>query len=209
MQVSLANKQAEVEYNKDLISLEQIKDAIEDLGFEASIVFGVVMTPKKVEDQDQFTEVSLNLQRSAVQVHGMHCNSCVRKIEGSLGERNGIQQVTVSLVEKCAFVVHDPDVIPVREIGVAVQKLGFEAILPDGESLKPEKSENIPLVKIKPPPTETSTNGSISGSRSKSSSKSLNERKLLMPAAGNIYQKKKEKYSKVDPVKSEQVKFCH
>ena len=84
-----------MEYNKDLISLDQIKDAIEDLGFEASIVFGVVSPQMQpISGANQFAEVSLNSQRSVIVVNGMRCNSCVRKIEGNLSERSGVMQVT-------------------------------------------------------------------------------------------------------------------
>ena len=83
-----------MEYNKDLISLDQIKDAIDDLGFEASIVFGVVSPQKQPINENQFAEVSLNSQRSVIVVNGMRCNSCVRKIEGNLSERSGVMQVT-------------------------------------------------------------------------------------------------------------------
>ena len=116
----------------------------------------------------------------------------------------------MSLVEKCAFVVHDPDVITVRQVGVEIQKLGFEAVLPSGESLKPDKKEgeSIPLVKIKPPPVKND-GGSVKSRSKSSNSRSLSEKKRLMPSSGGIYQKKKEKsLRKVQPVKSEQVFVC-
>jgi len=166
IKVSLKDKKAFVEYNKDLITLHQIKDSIDDLGFEASIVIGVAsrspsIAKKTQQNFDTMTEVLLTDELSTTQigVHGMHCQSCVRKIEGHVSDLRGVVSIKVLLNEKTAKIVHDASCISSRGLASTISQLGFQTNL-KGEIFKSNKvadNEKSPIVKINPPPSNGSS----------------------------------------------------
>ncbi|XP_060879763.1 copper-transporting ATPase 1 isoform X1 [Metopolophium dirhodum] len=60
-----------------------------------------------------------------IQVEGMKCNSCVKKIEGCVREKNGVFSIQVNLEQKCANVVYDSNAISVFELQSIIAELGF------------------------------------------------------------------------------------
>lgn len=83
---------------------------------------------------------------TAVQVDGMVCINCAQIIESSLRRMKGVKHISVSVEDKLAQVLHDPDLLTVRSICSAIEELGFEATLP----------ESHPLTQILPVITENS-----------------------------------------------------
>jgi len=180
-------KEATVDYNADLIKLDQIKDAIEDMGFDAAIKFGVVVdkaavrppqsTPNLIQLGDRnakplisVDELGLNRltptaavaeNRSTVRigVDGMHCKSCVRKIEDNLRAAPGVVDVKVSLDDKKAVIVFDAAATDAEKLARAIADLDFVATLPNDEKFAPapalpdsNKNAQSQLVKLPPPP---------------------------------------------------------
>jgi Cu+-exporting ATPase len=109
--VSLENHQASVQFEHGKISLSQIKNIIEDAGFD-------------VPEQSAPTA-------GVLAVEGMTCNSCVKSIEGKIGELNGVKSIKVSLAKKQADLAFDSEVVSLEAIRAAVEDMGFDAtILP-------------------------------------------------------------------------------
>lgn len=106
--MSLSNKNAEIEYNKDIISSSDLIEKIEEMGFEASAA-------KKESD----------FCRSALTVRGMKNDACVYKIETKLQTQPGVDCIKVSLEENLVRLIHKPDVISVNDICRAISELGF------------------------------------------------------------------------------------
>lgn len=75
-QVSLENKNAKVTFDPSKLSPEEIRNAIDSMGFEASLF--------------------PSTQTSVIGIEGMTCQSCVRTIESNLQERSGIITVKVN-----------------------------------------------------------------------------------------------------------------
>lgn len=71
---------ATVSFDPSRWSPEMIATAIEDLGYETAVV----------EGKPRIHEVLVSIQ-------GMKCKSCVKKIESTLGEKDGIKSVSVNL----------------------------------------------------------------------------------------------------------------
>uniref|UniRef100_H2Z7G3 P-type Cu(+) transporter n=1 Tax=Ciona savignyi TaxID=51511 RepID=H2Z7G3_CIOSA len=215
--VSLDNKEATVDYNPELITLDSIKDAIEDMGFDAAIKYGVVESPvagNLINLADEFNvrsngvmveshlveEEDAGMTKVEIAVEGMHCKSCVRKIEESVKLMRGVGAIRVSLDDKLATVLYDADKTSDVKIADKIKELSFKATLPDGRVFSPDSTG---LIRLPPPPNGSdnvsrhseaaavlsvhSTNRSVNSDRSKSSSgrgnarSKVNKRKKVAP----------------------------
>ncbi|KAJ1827178.1 Cu(2+)-transporting P-type ATPase, partial [Coemansia sp. RSA 2708] len=61
------------------------------------------------------------------EVHGMTCSSCVASIERGLQNREGIHNISVSLLAQRATVQHDSSIVSDTTIAQWIESLGFEA----------------------------------------------------------------------------------
>ncbi|XP_045826846.1 copper-transporting ATPase RAN1-like [Trifolium pratense] len=117
--VALLQNKADVVFNKNLVKDEDIKNAIEDAGFEAEILHEPVSVgPKPVGDSTvvgQFT------------IGGMTCAACVNSVEGILKNIAGVKKAVVALATSLGEVEFDPKVISKEEIVSAIEDAGFEA----------------------------------------------------------------------------------
>ncbi|XP_063413158.1 copper-transporting ATPase 1-like isoform X1 [Mytilus trossulus] len=118
--VSLENEKATVMYDSVKISPNQIAEAIDDMGFEAN----VVKQPKSL-----ITRIT---------VEGMTCQSCVRNIESNLKTKAGVDEIRVSLADKEAFIIYNPDHTNPEVLREAIDDMGFDASLPRQSSVDKE-----------------------------------------------------------------------
>ncbi|KAL0973742.1 hypothetical protein UPYG_G00210340 [Umbra pygmaea] len=148
--VSLANHSGTFEYDPLLTQPEELREAIEDMGFDAflpetnSLVTELVINPSlspstssvkaKELDSDPDRGTSLrgkgapqSLAKCYIQIGGMTCASCVANIERNLKNEHGISSVLVALMASKAEVRYDPDVIDPLKIAEYVRELGFTA----------------------------------------------------------------------------------
>lgn len=122
----LENKEAIVNYNPEETSPEKIADLIDDMGFPADVKPGI---------KGALTDKGDNpLSETTVLIEGMTCMSCVRNIEKNISGKPGIISISVSLVNKRANVVFDPDKTNPADIAESIDDMGFEAKLPDGKN---------------------------------------------------------------------------
>ncbi|XP_064610075.1 copper-transporting ATPase 1-like isoform X2 [Liolophura sinensis] len=126
IQVILENKEAVVNYNPEETSPEKIADLIDDMGFPANVKPGIRGALAGKRDNP--------LSEATVLIEGMTCMSCVRNIEKNISGKPGIISISVSLVNKRAEVVFDPDQTNPAEIAESIDDMGFEAKLPEGKS---------------------------------------------------------------------------
>ncbi|XP_060105207.1 copper-transporting ATPase 1 [Heteronotia binoei] len=150
--VSLLHHNGTIEYDPILTSPDDLKNAIEDMGFDASLTglatsdAMVLQTQpsqeKLAESQNNtFSSVELhsrlspahNKQESKepskcyIQVTGMTCASCVANIERNLRRENGIHSVLVALMAGKAEVRYDSSVIQPSSVAELIRELGFGA----------------------------------------------------------------------------------
>lgn len=59
-------------------------------------------------------------------VEGMHCASCVSKVESAIKEVSGVKDVTVNLATEKASVSFQDELVDPRQISEAVQKAGYQ-----------------------------------------------------------------------------------
>ncbi|KAI5446227.1 copper-transporting ATPase RAN1 [Lathyrus oleraceus] len=115
--VALLQNKADVVFNPALLKDEDIKNAIEDAGFEADILpesSGLGNTPHETL-VGQFT------------IGGMTCAACVNSVEGILRNLPGVKRAVVALATSLGEVEYDPSVISKDDIVNAIEDSGFEA----------------------------------------------------------------------------------
>ena len=64
-------------------------------------------------------------QNITLSVSGMHCSSCVRRIERALGVTQGVSSVKVDMIGGKASVVYDPGIVTDGALKEIVRQLGF------------------------------------------------------------------------------------
>ncbi|PLX68374.1 MAG: hypothetical protein C0602_09345 [Denitrovibrio sp.] len=65
-----------------------------------------------------------NIEKS-INIGGMTCAACVRRVEKKLGKVEGVDSVIVNLATNTASVSYDPQVLDVEDIGNEVEKIGY------------------------------------------------------------------------------------
>ena len=109
--VALMAAKAEVEYDPDLVTPEDIAQSISDLGFPSSVVEGAM---------EGVIEINIT---------GMTCSSCVHQIESALRGVEGVESALVTLNTARAKVQYDTSVIGPRDILEIITDLGYKAKL--------------------------------------------------------------------------------
>ncbi|MCY8234328.1 copper chaperone CopZ [Priestia endophytica] len=66
------------------------------------------------------------MEKVTLNVEGMSCNHCVKAIEGSVGELNGVKKVDVNLSEKAVTVEFDKDKATLDEIKETIDDQGYD-----------------------------------------------------------------------------------
>uniref|UniRef100_A0A8C9DFI8 P-type Cu(+) transporter n=1 Tax=Prolemur simus TaxID=1328070 RepID=A0A8C9DFI8_PROSS len=157
IQVSLENRTAQIQYDPSRTSPVSLQRAIEALppgNFKVSLPDGAEGSETDPGSSNSHSPGSL--QRNQVQgtwnttelaVAGMTCASCVQSIEGVISQREGVQQVSVSLAEGTGTVLHDPSVISSEELRAAIEDMGFEAsVISAGEAMPVTKKPGSTVI---------------------------------------------------------------
>lgn len=92
----------EVKRNADI---DSIKQQIKELGYE-------------VEDESELTRVCLKIE-------GMKCPSCIKGIESSLKNLEGVEEVQIELLPKTAIITFQPEQIQYSTIKDFIESLGY------------------------------------------------------------------------------------
>uniref|UniRef100_A0A8C6QVN7 Copper-transporting ATPase 1 n=1 Tax=Nannospalax galili TaxID=1026970 RepID=A0A8C6QVN7_NANGA len=137
--VSLANSTGTVEYDPLLTSPETLREAIEDMGFDAVLSdmneplvviaqpsLEIPLLPLTNEPGRMMSPVH-NKEECYIQVSGMTCASCVANIERNLRREEGIYSVLVALMAGKAEVRYNPAIIQPPLIAEFIRELGFGA----------------------------------------------------------------------------------
>uniref|UniRef100_A0A673KX94 P-type Cu(+) transporter n=1 Tax=Sinocyclocheilus rhinocerous TaxID=307959 RepID=A0A673KX94_9TELE len=146
-QVSLANHQGTFEYDPLVTTPEELRAAVEDMGFDTnSLVPSVVKSPSpptpsvlssslspvwsavKEDEAESDAEPATNtISKCFIQIGGMTCASCVANIERNLKNEHGVHSVLVALMASKAEVRFSPSIIDPQRIAEFIRELGFTA----------------------------------------------------------------------------------
>src|SRR5690242_13550910 len=72
-------------------------------------------------------ETAPNVKRMTLDVSGMTCASCVRRVEKALAKVPGVAEANVNFAVEQATVTYDPAVADVAALTAAVTKAGYKA----------------------------------------------------------------------------------
>lgn len=61
-------------------------------------------------------------------INGMTCQSCVRNIEGNIGQNPGIVSIKVNLQEKAGYIEYDPLITDPKQIANDINDMGFDCV---------------------------------------------------------------------------------
>ena len=118
VEVSLKNEEAVIQYSPLLTDPRMLREAIDDMGFEASLSLPLAPPPSQNE-----------IQTVLINVDGMTCNSCVQTIENTISQRDGVQSISVSLAAKAAQIRYSPEKATAEQLREAIEDMGFDARL--------------------------------------------------------------------------------
>ncbi|KAM9039778.1 copper-transporting ATPase 2 isoform 1-T2 [Sarcophilus harrisii] len=154
IKVSLSNQEAVITYQPYIIQPGDLRDHINDMGFEATIKskmaplsLGMIdvgrlqdNNPKKMPTHLSCNNIEVcgdqSSPASSVQlgVEGMHCKSCVLNIERNIAGLSGVQNIKVSLENKSADVRFYPAYVTPLSLKQAIEALppgNFKVTLPN------------------------------------------------------------------------------
>ncbi|MCX7770601.1 MAG: heavy metal translocating P-type ATPase [Proteobacteria bacterium] len=105
--VNLATKTALIEYDENLITPLQMKEAVDSIGY----IFKIIKTKSVV-----------------VKIGGLHCASCVSKLENSLKSQLGILEANVNLATNKAFITFDENILDEQKIRKIITETGYQPL---------------------------------------------------------------------------------
>ncbi|KAL7160122.1 hypothetical protein ABFS83_01G072800 [Erythranthe nasuta] len=113
--VDVLNNRAQVVFYPAFVNEETIRETIEDVGFEATLL------------QEETSEKTSQVCR--IRIKGMTCTSCSTTVESALQSLPGVQRAQVALATEEAEIRYNPNILTSTQILEAVEDSGFEATL--------------------------------------------------------------------------------
>ncbi|XAR55058.1 Cu(2+)-exporting ATPase [Bertholletia excelsa] len=113
--VDVLNNRAQVLFYPSFVGEELIRETIEDVGFQATLV------------EDEMAEKSTQVCR--IQINGMTCTSCSMTVESALQAVPGVLKAQVALATEEAEIHYDPKVLSSNQLCQTIEDTGFEATL--------------------------------------------------------------------------------
>ncbi|RLM74949.1 putative copper-transporting ATPase HMA5 [Panicum miliaceum] len=113
--VDVLGGRAQVVFYPAFVSEEKIREAIEDVGFEAKLI------------NEEVREKNILVCR--LHIKGMTCTSCTSTVESALQAFPGVQRASVALATEEAEIHYDPRIVAANQLIQAVEETGFEAVL--------------------------------------------------------------------------------
>ncbi|XP_035533272.1 copper-transporting ATPase 2 [Morone saxatilis] len=127
IQVSLQESAALIVYQPLLVTQQELKDKIEDMGFGATLLTDDPPGQDISYWQRDITDLSVHTV--TIWIVGMTCNSCVQSIEGRISQTTGVKSIVVSLKEEKGTITFDPSLTEPEKLRAAIEDMGFEASL--------------------------------------------------------------------------------
>ncbi|CAL4140417.1 unnamed protein product, partial [Meganyctiphanes norvegica] len=114
IKVSLEEKNATIVYKNNITNPEALRDHINEIGTKFTATL-----PE--------CEMDFLTKSCVISIEGMTCMSCVRNIEGTVGNKSGIKSIKVSLEAKEGTIEYDPFLLTDEAVVEMIDDMGFEA----------------------------------------------------------------------------------
>lgn len=140
--VSLIMERAVIVHDPNRISAEQIREIIEDRGFDAEVLATDLVSPRVDKMDDAFADAAQEgpvYVGTVVAIEGMTCGACTSAIEGAFKDVSGVKSFSISLLSERAVIDHDPTVLSAEHIAEMIEDRGFGATIVETQQLEKEK----------------------------------------------------------------------
>jgi Cu+-exporting ATPase len=117
--VNLLAECADIDFDSDIIKDDAIIEAIEDIGYDASLLTKFAVRASGNEDA--------KLSSITLLITGMSCSSCVNRIETTIKEMKGVASISVNFATGRAQVEFNEAIISVSDIVCGIEDLGYLA----------------------------------------------------------------------------------
>ncbi|KAF2868820.1 E1-E2 ATPase-domain-containing protein [Massariosphaeria phaeospora] len=132
--VSLVMERAVVQHDPDIISADQVKETIEDRGFDAEVLSSdIPLGVQSAEDhflsdsEEEDAMAELQVSTTTLSVGGMTCGACTSAVEGAFKDVAGIKSFSISLLSERAVIEHDTKMIAPEQLAETIEDVGFNA----------------------------------------------------------------------------------
>ncbi|XP_032666667.1 copper-transporting ATPase 1 isoform X2 [Odontomachus brunneus] len=134
---------------RDLTDISAANEAINSIHWENARLLGDGDNDTDYEGIEQPVRVSAEAQVGQaaeistvkIDIEGMTCQSCVRNIEGMIGDRSDVVSIRVVLAEKAGYIEYKTRETTPQELAEAIEDMGFTASLPESDVAKNETKD--------------------------------------------------------------------
>lgn len=134
--VNLATERAKVSYDPGVVSPDDLRAAIEKAGY------GVEELQTEGAQNGHQPPADALPGEITLDVEGMTCASCVRRVERSLSRIEGVNEASVNFATEQATVSYDPDRVDASALTAAVEKAGYSAQIPQTRNTAPAEQSH-------------------------------------------------------------------
>ncbi|KAJ4366384.1 Cu(2+)-transporting P-type ATPase [Neocucurbitaria cava] len=131
--ISLVMERAVIQHDPEIISADEVKEIIEDRGFDAEVLSTDLPATQTTDDhflsdsEDEEGDADPNITTTTLSVGGMTCGACTSAVEGAFKDVAGIKSFSISLLAERAVIEHDPKIIPPATLAETIEDVGFDA----------------------------------------------------------------------------------
>lgn len=146
--VSLVMGRAVVQHDPDVISPEDVRETIEDRGFDAEVLSTDLPVPATAEDhfltdsEEDHAEEELGVSTTTISVGGMTCGACTSAVEGAFKNVSGIKSFSISLLSERAVIEHDVNIVSPEQLAETIEDVGFDAKVLETKSVEKVKKSH-------------------------------------------------------------------
>ena len=123
--VNLATEQATVTYDPKLVALDDLLKKVSAVGYSATPL--ATTSPAPVAPTPVAPETAPAERGVELNITGMTCASCVRRVERALSRTPGVSEASVNLATERATVTYQPGETKLEDLIAAVEKAGYGA----------------------------------------------------------------------------------
>ncbi|KAJ4988110.1 heavy metal translocating P-type ATPase [Stagonosporopsis vannaccii] len=150
--ISLVMERAVITHDPEVISADDVKEIIEDRGFDAEVLStDLPVTPTSndhflsdSEDEEDALLADDGFSTTTLSVGGMTCGACTSAVEGAFKDVAGIKSFSISLISERAVIQHSSKIITPDQLAETIEDVGFDAKVLEtvANSPAPKKSKS-------------------------------------------------------------------
>ncbi|KAL7796884.1 E1-E2 ATPase domain-containing protein [Trichoderma ceciliae] len=140
--VSLVMERAVVMHDPRIISAEQVREIIEDCGFDSELLSTDLLSPlvARFSDSKGDEDIDNGLVTTTVAIEGMTCGACTSAVESGFEDIPGVKSFSISLLSERVVVEHDPELLSAEKIAEIIEDRGFGAEIVNSAKAQPGNS---------------------------------------------------------------------